>query len=374
MDDKGEILSSFDVDENICLQIWTKGLSPRLVIFNKTQNSKKLIRLNWLENLDRKLSIKGKKRGESFEYSLLDLLPSVQRIISEYAVYTSFKPRLWKFANMLEKTLHTPAVVSEKGEFSLLPEAKRSCLWIADLTGDKKGEGSFRPFFHLSEKEKSALPEGGLPITENKRGVDDLFKTGVVRKLAVQAPHRWHLPVRIISAAMLLGFSFCYEDGSDFIDEFWSDEVRSIKIDDTRLRGLGRKYVGYVRHFEPLMKLDMRISSDSDKELQEAGYTRKRRIEFQSGSIGDVAYSVTFFEREDNKMALGCKPRGATSRHKGELIYSLPASDYAQAVADDTLGGSGDDYFTATQLISAKMFESWSNSVVAYIGSFIGAV
>ena len=62
MDDKGEILSSCDVDDNIGLQIWTKGLSPRLVVLNKKQNSRKLIRLSWLENLDRKLSIKGKKR------------------------------------------------------------------------------------------------------------------------------------------------------------------------------------------------------------------------------------------------------------------------------------------------------------------------
>jgi len=91
MDDKGEIMSSCDVDENICLQIWTKGFSPRLVVFNKNQNTKKLIRFNWLENLERKLSVKGKKRGESVEYSLAALLPHVQRIISEYGVYASVK-------------------------------------------------------------------------------------------------------------------------------------------------------------------------------------------------------------------------------------------------------------------------------------------
>ena len=374
MDDKGEILSSCDVDDNIGLQIWTKGFSPRLVIFNKIQNSKKMIRFSWLENLDRKLSIKGKKRGESIEYSLADLLPHVQRIISEYAVYASFQPRLWKFVPMLEKTLHTPAIVSEKSELSLLPEDKRSCLWVADITGEIKGEGSFRPFFPLSEKEKSVFPGGGLPIVENKRGVDDLLKTGIIRKLEIQAPLRWHKPMRVMGAAMLLAFSFCDADGSEFADEFWSDEVHSIKIDDARLLGLGRKFVAYVRHLEALKEIDMRFSADSDKELMGANYTRKRRFEFQDGTIGDVAYSVTFFDGEDGTMALGCKPRAATSRHKGELIYSMPASVYAQALIDDSLGGSADDYFTITQLVSAKSFEKWSNVIVTYISSLIGAV
>ena len=353
MDDKGEILSSCDVDENISLQIWTKGLSPRLVVFNKNQNSRKLIRFNWLENLDHKLSVKGKKRGESAEYSLTDLLPHLQRIIFEYAVYTSFKPRLWKFVAALEKALHTPAIVSEQGEFALLPEEKRSCLWIADITGGKKGEGNFRPFFPLSENEKSALPESGLPIVENKRGAEDLLKTAVIRKLAVQSPLRWHKPVRVIGAAILLSFSFCDEDGSDFADQFWSDEVQSIKINDAQLCGLGRKFVSYVRHFDALKEIEMRTSPDSDKELMDANYARKRRIEFQERSIGDVAYSVTFFEREDGGMAFGCKPKAASARHKGELIYSMPASVYAKALDDDSLGGAADDYFTITQLASA---------------------
>ena len=374
MDDKGEILSSCDVDENICLQIWTKGLSPRLVIFNKNQNSRKLIKLSWLENLDRKLSIKGKKRGESVEYGLSDLLPYVQRIISEYAVYAYFKPRLWKFAAMLEKALHAPAIISEKGELALLPEDKRSCLWIADLTGGKRGEGFFRPFFPLLGKEKSALPEEGLPIVENKRGVDDLFKTGIVRKLEVHTPLRWHRPIRVMGAAMLLGFSFCDEDGSEFTDEFWAGEFPPVKIDDIRLLGLGRKFVSYVRHFDALDKIEVRTSLDSDKELQDAQYSRKRRVEFQGGAIGDVAYSVTFFEREDGAIAIGCKPRAATPRHKGELIYSLPASLYAQALIEDSLGGAADDYFTVAQLASAKAFERWSNSVLTYIGSLTGAM
>ncbi|MDR1376696.1 MAG: hypothetical protein LBJ22_04220 [Synergistaceae bacterium] len=374
MDDKGEILSSYDVDENITLQIWTKGMSPRLVVCNKNQNSRKLIRLNWLENRDRKLSVKGKKRGASIEYSLAELQPHLQRILSEYAVYTSFKTRLWKFAIMLEKVLHTPAIVSEKGELSLLPEDKRACLWIADLTDGKKGEGHFRAFFPLSEKERKILPEAGLPIVENRRGVEDLFKTGVVRKLASQVPARWYRTVHVTAAAMLLSFSFCEEDGSEFSDELWSKEnletPLTFKIDDPRLMGLGRKFVAYVRHFEAVDKIKTATSYDSDKELQTDRYTRKRRIEFPAGLLGDVEHSVTFFEREDGMMALGCKPKSVTSRHKGDLIYSFPSAVYTQALTDDSFGGSPDDYFTVAQLASAKTFEQWMNNILPYSASF----
>ena len=80
MDDKGEIVSSCDVDENIALQIWTKGFSPRLVVFNKNKNSRKLIRFSWMENRDRKLAVKGKKRTESFSYEIADLVPILQRL------------------------------------------------------------------------------------------------------------------------------------------------------------------------------------------------------------------------------------------------------------------------------------------------------
>ena len=138
MDDKGEIVSSCDVDENIALQIWTKGLSPRLVVLNKNKNSRKLIHLSWMENRERKLAVQGKKRTESFSYEVADLVPLLQRILSEYAVYTAFRPRLWKFSVDLEKVLHAPEIVTDRGELHLLSEERRSSLWIADFTEEDK--------------------------------------------------------------------------------------------------------------------------------------------------------------------------------------------------------------------------------------------
>jgi hypothetical protein len=395
MDDKGEIISSCDVDENLALQIWTKGLSPRVVILNKNQNKRKLVKLRWFENLDRKLTISGKKRGENIDYVLSDLLPVLQRILSEYAVYTAFKPYLWRFSVTFEKVLHAPALVFEKKEFSLLPEEKRARLWVADLAGDVKGEGAFLPFFPLFEAEKEIFPEGGLRFTESCCGVEDLFRTGAIRKLNGASLPRWHRPVRVTAAAMLLGFSFCEEDGEDFSDDIWRagsfEKPLSFKLSDPRLKGLGRKFVGYVRHFDMLGTMTVQASLDSDKELQDAGYARKRRLNFPVGLLGRVETAVPFFEREVGMMALGCKPRLKTSsgggggglyyvsppqksQEKQELIYTLPRERYETALLRDAFTGAADDYFTVGQLVGAKVFEAWSSNIVPFISYFAGFV
>lgn len=388
MDDKGEIVSSCDVDENIALQVWTKGLSPRLVVFNKNKNSRKLIRFSWMENRDRKLAVKGKKRTESFSYEIADLVPILQRILSEYAVYTAFRPRLWKFSVDLEKVLHAPEIVTDKGELNLLSEERRSSLWIADFTEEDKKMGSFRPFFPLSPEEKQAL-SAKLEIRNDERTADHLLKTGAVRQLAGARPARWHSPVRIAATAMLLGFSFCQADGSDFVDLLWRGEEPtkmpgapkpaepekvSFTLRDPRLVGLGYKLAAFIRHFDAVDRIEERILMDTDKELQEQGYERKRRLTFPDGTLGDVPYSVTFFDGEQGRMALGCKPRAATLRHKGELVYSFPTEVYEQALLHDTLGGPADDFYSVTQLVWARQFRNWYDDVALYVSSFAGLI
>lgn len=387
MDDKGEIVSSCDIDENIALQIWTKGLSPRLVVLNKNKNARKLIHLSWLEKRDRKLSVKGQKRGESSVYEIGAFLPALQRILSEYAVYTAFRPKLWKFAMDLERVLHVPEVVTDRGELNLLSEDKRSALWVADLSGEDKKKGEFRPFFPVSPEEREAL-SAPLEIKDNARSVEDLLKTGAVRRLAHANPARWHSPLRITAAAMLLGFSFCEADGSEMVDLFWRGEGDSAQnvlrrsgaggvsfgLRDPRLMGMGRKLVAFIRHFEAAKAIELRTSLDSDKELLDQGCVRKHRLAFQDGTIGDVSYAVTFFDDEKGRMALGCKPKAATLRHEGELIYVFPVEVYERALLHDTLGGPTDDFFTVTQLVWARQFRDWYDSVAPYVSSFAGLI
>ena len=198
--------------------------------------------------------------------------------------------------------------------------------------------------------------------------------------------------MRVMAAAMLLGFSFCEEDGLEFSDELWRagnfDKPLSFKINDPRLKGLGHKFVGYVRHIETLDKITVWASRDADQELQESGYVRKRRINFPAGILGSVETTITFFDREDGMMALGCKPKVQSSRggngglyyasppqkseEKQELIYTFPKSLYDEALKNDALGGVADDYFTVGQLASAKIFEAWCNNLVPYIAYFAG--
>ncbi|GHS97141.1 hypothetical protein AGMMS50276_16680 [Synergistales bacterium] len=412
MDDKGEIISSFDIDEKLALQIWTKGLSPRVVIFNKPLDKKKFVRLSWFEDFDRKLTIKGRKKSEMFEYCVSDLLPAMQRILSEYAVYTSFKPYLWKFAATFERVLHAPAVVLDRKEFSILSEEKRTRLWVADLTGDgdlddseierlkrkgawKKDSGFFVPFFPLLESEKKTFPDGGMPFSDGLYDVGDLFSSGAVRKLNGASVRRWHRPLRILSVALLLNFSYCEEDGEDFSDELWRvgrfDEPLNLKIGDYRLRGMGRKAVAYIRHFDMLSRVEVSASFDGEKELLDGSYERKRRISFPPGLLGRGETSVTFFERSDGMMALACKPNAKRSggggdgrlyyasppqksQEKQELIYRLPRENYDAALINDTFKGEPDDYFTVSQIAGAKIFEAWCDSLTPYIRYFAGFV
>ena len=113
---------------------------------------------------------------------------------------------------------------------------------------------------------------------------------------------------------------------------------------------------------------------DSDKELQEQGYERKRRLTFPDGTLGDVSYSVTFFDDERGRMALGCKPKAATLRHKGELVYSFPTEIYEQALLHDTLGGPPDDFFSVVQLAWARQFRNWYDDVALYVSPFAGLI
>jgi hypothetical protein len=210
----------------------------------------------------------------------------------------------------------------------------------------------------------------------------------------VASIRRWYRPVRIAAAAMLLGFSFCEEDGEEFSDDIWravrlGQKPLSFKLNDPRLKGLGRRFVGYVRHFDMLDSMTVQASFDSSKEIQDAGYVRKRRLNFPVGLLGRVETAVTFFDREDGMMAIGCKPRIKTSvgggglyyasppqksQEKRELIYTLPRDSYETALLRDAFSGAADDYFTVGQLIGAKIFEAWSNVVAPLISCLADSV
>ena len=202
MDEQGKIICSCDVDANLALQMWTRGKTPRLSIFNKSKNSRKLIHIAWVEKRDRTLAINGKKPGESFNYVVSDFESAVQKILTDFAAKTNFKVKYFKVVLDLEKALARPEPVSSKSDLAMLTEEKRSSLWIADCSKDKNS-GEFKPFFPLTDDEAKLFTEGRLKIASiAERGTDNLIKTGITADLRQINPERWHNPIRVAAAAI----------------------------------------------------------------------------------------------------------------------------------------------------------------------------
>lgn len=399
MDEKGKIISTCDIDDNLSLQIWTKGKTPRLVIFNKNKNSKKLIHLSWVEIRDRKLSINSKVRGQTVSYTVQDFEPAIQRILTEYVLRTNFRIKFYKLVIDLEKAVFNPEIITSSKDMTLMTEDKRSSLWIADCSGEDKRFGMFRPFFPVNENEKNVINEEKLKIIgNNSRGIDTLINSGVIANLKSVNPERWHNPIRVTAAAMLLVFSYCNEDGSKFSESLWDDgsnknqpqqfqqfgtqmiqksaapkKNKAFSIHDANLMRLGHKLVAYMRHFYEADKLDLTCVIDSDKELQDSGYVRSRRVDFHTGSIGDVPYKVTFYENEsENMIGLGCIPQLPTAKHSGHLLLKIPTEIYKRALQRDTMGGPDDDYYTITRLLWTRQFKDWYENVKPYVRTFAG--
>ena len=164
MDEQGKIISTCDVDANLALQIWTRGKTPRLSIFNKNKNSRKLIHIAWVEKRSRTLAINGKKPGETFNYSVKDFEPSIQKILTDYSAKTNFKVKYLKLVIDLEKAVNRPEPVSNPSDFAMLSEEKRDSLWIADCSQGDRKSGVFRPFFPVNNLEAPVLNEEKLQI------------------------------------------------------------------------------------------------------------------------------------------------------------------------------------------------------------------
>ena len=389
MDEEGKIVASCDVDANLALQIWTRGKTPRLSIFNKAKNSRKLIHISWVEKRDRTLSINGKKTGESFNYIVQDFEPAVATILTDFFTKTNFKLKFFKVVIDLEKALARAEPASNKSDLAMLTEEKRSSLWIADCS-QEKNSGEFKPFFPLNDDEAKLFKEGRLKISSiAERGTENLIKTGITADLKEINPERWHNPVRVTAAAMLLGFSYCGNDGTAMADTLWmaGEKQKNINpnaiamkipekrlaINDPGLLRLGFKMTAFMRHFYILDKFKIDYVDDSAKFLQEAGYERQRRIDFNTGTLGDVPYRTTFFENHDEGMtAFGCNPRMQTAKHRGDMLITIPTEIYKEALKMNTMSENEDDFFTITRLLWAKQFAAWYENLKPYVKGFAG--
>ena len=391
MDEQGKIISSCDIDENLALQMWTRGKTPRLSIFNKNKNQRKLIHIAWVEKRDRTLAINGKNRGETVSYVVQDFEQAVRKILTGFAANTNYKVKFFTVVVDLEKALHRPELVTSASDIAMMSEDKRSSLWVADCSGENKPLGVFRPFFPVSESEAAIITPEKLKITsQTERGAEALIKTGIINDLKKVNPERWHNPIRITAAAMLLGFTYCGGDGSKMADTLWTlgekpkttsntpaikVPVKKMTLHDPGLMRLGHKLAAYIRHYYYIDDVLIEYVSESEKVLHERGYDRQRRVDFNSGSLGDVPYRVTFFANESEGMtAFACVPRMQTARHKGDMMIIVPTEIYKQALANNTISSSEDDFFTITRLLWAKQFKDWYTNLIPYLKNITGLV
>ncbi|MBR6901108.1 MAG: hypothetical protein IKN30_03490 [Synergistaceae bacterium] len=390
MDEQGKIISTCDIDANLALQMWTRGKTPRLSIFNKNKNSRKLIHIAWVEKRDRTLSMNGKKPGENFTYTVNDFEPAIQKILTDYAAKTNFKVKYFKLVIDLEKALNRPEPAGSKSDLAMMTEEKRSSLWVADCSNGDKNSGVFRPFFPLNEAEAALFTEGRMKISSiTARGTEALIKTGITADLKKVNPERWHNTVRVTAAAMLLGFTYCGADGTQMSDALWvagekpkniNPNVAPMKIpektlhlNDPGLARLGFKLTAFIRHFYIINKIKITYADDSEKSLLEAGYERQRRIDFNTGTLGDVPYRTTFYENHDKGMtAFGCNPRMQTAKHRGDMVILIPTDVYKSALKLNTMSENEDDFFTITRLLWGKQFSAWYSNLKPYVKGFAG--
>ena len=391
MEEQGKIISSCDVDSNLALQIWTRGKTPRLSLHNKVKNSRKLIPLSWVEKRSRTLSINGKKPGETLTYSVNDFEPAISKILTEYFARTNFKVKYFKLVIDLDRAIHRPEPVMSKSDFAMMTDEKRSALWIADCSGADKNAGIFRPFFPLTPEEAEVVIEARLKFTgAAMRTTEGFFKTGVPEILKRENPSRWLNTVRVTAAAMMLGFSYCGADGTKTADSLWTagekpvnlnpnvtvlkTPEKKLSIHDPDMLRLGHKLTAYIRHCYRLDDVSVSYVGDSGKALQEAGFTRTRRIDFNTGTLGDVPYRVTFYVNEaEGVTAFGCNPRMQTARHTGDMMITLPTETFNAAMNDDTLGGASvNEFYTITRLLWAVQFREWFMNITPYVRKFAG--
>lgn len=376
MDEKGMIICSADIDEGLTLQIWTKGAVPRLVVLNRAKNTRKLMPFSWLEREDRTISLKGAK-GKTNSYTVASLEEPVRRMLYQYAQDPMFKGLLWHSVIFMSDLMHTPRAVFDRAEFAMLHEDKRCRLWILDLT-DGEESGYFRPFFPRTAPEEIFGDEPGVHAHGGKN-VADLKKTGITRKLASVLPSRWYDTPRISAAATLLGFSLFFEEGNVLSSFLWnalqngvpSKEALATKPEDPFCNIFARKMAGYVRHWHLLDKIHYALDPDSVGTLKTKGFSRRQRLTLNVGDIGPVEYTVTLYYNEEGQMAVGCQPVQLTDRHKGDMIFTLPADVYETLLDNDSFGGSRDDYFSLASILSAKLFHMWRERVNRFAGVFL---
>ncbi|MCF4114369.1 MULTISPECIES: hypothetical protein [Dethiosulfovibrio] len=371
----GGILCSQDLDDNVSLQIWRGEGAPRLGIYNKTKERMKPVRFSWLEDPSRVLKMQH-GRGQSTEYDMDSICKIVRGLLESMSRDLTFRSMCLRTAVLLQDMAIVPKVVMDKKDFALLPETKRRSLWLTDLS-DGKNNGAFLPCFDVTDEESELFLKNGDELyLDLPKGADirDIRSTSIVSKLTAVDPVRWYMPFQIGAMGVLMGFSAVGGESIDFADSLWRGyDKKSFlrKVDDlegqakVQASKMAMALVSLVRHWPYLQALEYREHYDSEGDLKERGYSRKRRFDIPQGQLGDISYVVTVYDNGEGHIAIGCKGNGRTSLHDGDMIFEMPDHVYGRSMASDACGSSPDETYSIVSLIRAWRTYVWCRRVKA---------
>jgi hypothetical protein len=288
----------------------------------------------------------------------------------------TFRSMCLRTAVLLQDMAIVPKVVMDKKDFALLPETKRRSLWLTDLS-DGKNNGAFLPCFDVTDEESELFLKNGDELyLDLPKGADirDIRSTSIVSKLTAVDPVRWYMPFQIGAMGVLMGFSAVGGESIDFADSLWRGyDKKSFlrKVDDlegqakVQASKMAMALVSLVRHWPYLQALEYREHYDSEGDLKERGYSRKRRFDIPQGQLGDISYVVTVYDNGEGHIAIGCKGNGRTSLHDGDMIFEMPDHVYGRSMASDACGSSPDETYSIVSLIRAWRTYVWCRRVKA---------
>jgi hypothetical protein len=203
-----EEIAVHDVDASLSLVYCLGPAGPFTLIVNRVTGKRKSVSLAWFLKESREMQIRTGP-GSTVVYPVRTIEEALYDLVSRATSHPRIKPLIWAAFRAVVELLHHPKLISRESEFSLLPEEKRSALWIAWVPSGAP-QGILFPCFSLQEPEREALSRKigdpdkiRIQASEIAGGV--VTGRGISTALMRTDPRRWYLPPMIEAVAAVLG-------------------------------------------------------------------------------------------------------------------------------------------------------------------------
>jgi hypothetical protein len=125
-----EEIAVHDVDASLSLVYCLGPAGPFTLIVNRVTGKRKSVSLAWFLKESREMQIRTGP-GSTVVYPVRTIEEALYDLVSRATSHPRIKPLIWAAFRAVVELLHHPKLISRESEFALLPEEKRSALWIA---------------------------------------------------------------------------------------------------------------------------------------------------------------------------------------------------------------------------------------------------